>query len=455
MKGKTIAAIATAYGQGGIGVIRISGEEAGIIADKVFRSIVGKKLSSMKGYTATYGKIVENEEIIDEGVALVFCSPNSYTGENVVEISCHGGLYVTKRVLRAILNAGAVPAQPGEFTKRAFLNGKIDLTQAEATIDLINANGKQAARSAIISREGALYKKLDSLKTSFIDLASHLAAWADYPEEDIPQVLEDSILSTLKGAKEELQLLLDNYDIGTAMRDGITTAIVGRPNVGKSTLMNLLAGCEKSIVTNIPGTTRDIVEDSVIVGNIILKLADTAGIRETIDEVERVGVSRAKHRISTAALILAMFDASSTLTKDDYDIMGKLDPNNTIAIINKTDLGKQIDIEEIKKYAHRVVYLSALNGKGLEVLSKQINDFVGVSNLDPDSLILSNERQRITILNAKNYIKEAIDAIDLGMTLDAVTVSIECAIQEILELTGERASEVVVNKVFERFCVGK
>ncbi len=455
MNNNTIAAIATPRGMGGIGIIRISGKEAKNVADKIFVSMSGKLLSNTPGYTARYGRIIENNEIIDDVIALVFTAPNSYTGEDVVEISCHGGLYITQKVLRAVLNSGARPAQPGEFTKRAFLNGKIDLTQAEFIMDLIAANGEQAAKAAALGKEGAIYKKTTRIKSELIDLAAHLSAWADYPEDDIPQVSEDSIRTTLSKSMDELKKLIQNYDVGVILKKGIDTVIVGRPNVGKSTLMNLLSGYEKSIVTDIAGTTRDVVEETVVLGDVMLRIADTAGIRNTEDKIEKIGVDKAKEKIKTSKLVLAVFDGGARLLEDDLKILNALNKSNSIAVINKVDLGLSINLEEIKGKVSDVVEISAKKGEGLEDLSKAITDLVGFSKLEDDEGILSNERQRKAVMNAEKAISEALDSLSLGMTLDAVTVSVEEAIQELLELTGERASEVVVNEVFSKFCVGK
>lgn len=452
---KTIAAISTAQATGGIGVIRISGDKSREIADRVFKSPFGKKISDTPGYVARYGKVFEGSEDIDEAIALVFRKPHSYTGEDVVEISCHGGLYVTKRVLRAILNAGAYPAEPGEFTKRAFLNGKIDLTEAEAVMDIIGANGKQAARIALAGREGALHKKIDTVKNNLISQAAHLSAWADYPDEDIPEVERESLKQGLLKAEDEIKILLKNYDAGKIIREGIDTAIVGRPNVGKSTLMNLLSGCQRSIVTDIPGTTRDIIEETIILGDIPLRLADTAGIRDTNDVVESIGVDMAKSRIRSSGLILAVFDASSELTSDDIELIEQIKGIPSVAIVNKTDLETKIDYEYIAKNIDRVVKVSALKGDGLNELTGVVTDLIGASQIDPSEGILANERQYNAATKAAECICEARSAIEYGMTLDAVTVSIEGAIQELMELTGERASEAVVNGVFSRFCVGK
>ena len=313
MNEKTIAAIATAQGAGGIGIIRISGCDALEISQKVFKSITGRNISEMKGYTAAYGHIYDGDELIDSGVLLVYLAPHSYTGENVAEISCHGGLYVTKRVLRAVLNAGASMAEAGEFTKRAFLNGKIGLTEAEGVMDIISARGEQSSRAALGAMDGALRKKIDSVKESLITSAAHLSAWADYPEDDIPAVSTENLTGELKSSIGILDKLLATYDAGKAIREGIDTVIAGKPNVGKSTLMNLLSGYERSIVTDIPGTTRDVIEDTVMLGDIPLCLSDTAGIRATDDPVESIGVEKARKRVKSAGLVLAVFDSSKEL----------------------------------------------------------------------------------------------------------------------------------------------
>lgn len=455
MNEKTIAAISTAQGEGGIGVIRISGENSLEIADRVFKSINDKKITEMKGYTAAFGKICQNNEEIDEAVALVFRAPHSYTGEDVVELSCHGGIYITRQVLRAVLEAGAVPAQAGEFTKRAFLNGKIDLTEAEAVIDIISAKNKSAARAALFVKDGVLRKKIDKVKNDLLTLASHLSAWADYPEEDIAEVTDDMIFDTCDNAKSVLENLLDTYDSGQAVKQGIDTVIAGRPNVGKSTLMNLLSGYEKSIVTDIPGTTRDIVEDTVLVGDVILRLSDTAGLRDTDDTVEKIGVDRAKKRLEQCGLLLAVFDNSRELDNDDRDLLETAKDLPSIAIINKTDLPQKIDISYIQSQISKIVYISASSGEGKEDIVSAVEEIAGTAKLNPSEGILSNERQRVAVSNALKSVNEARTALECGMTFDAVTVSLEDAISELLELTGEKTSDEVVDRVFHNFCVGK
>ena len=451
----TIAAISTAQGEGGIGVIRVSGDGAIEIADKVFKNINNKKIKDMKGYTAAFGSIVFEGEKLDEAVALVFRAPHSYTGEDVVELSCHGGMYITKQVLRAVLEAGAVPAEAGEFTKRAFLNGKLDLTEAEAVIDIISAKSKSAARSAICVKEGALRKKITEVKDDLLSLTAHLSAWADYPEEDIAEVSEEDILVTCEKAELTLKRLLDTYDSGQAVKQGIDTVIAGRPNVGKSTLMNLLSGTEKSIVTDIPGTTRDVVEDTVLVGDVILRLSDTAGLRDTDDAVEKIGVDRARKKLSQCGLLLAVFDNSRELDSDDLELIEMSREVPTVAIINKTDLQAKLDINKIKSDISNIVYVSAANGEGREDIINAVEKIAGTQNLNPSEGILSNERQRSNVYNALNSVREAKAAVETGMTFDAVTVSLEDAISELLEMTGEKTSDEVIDRVFHNFCVGK
>lgn len=451
----TIAAICTAQGEGGIGVIRISGDDSLRIADKVFKNINNKKVADMKGYTAAFGKVCNNGEEIDEAVVLVYRAPHSYTGENVVEISCHGGIFITKQVLRAVLDNGAVPAQAGEFTKRAFLNGKIDLTEAESVIDIISAKSRSAARAALCVKDGALRRKIDKIKEDLLSQAAHLSAWADYPEEDIAEVSDDELFKTFNNAIKILQGLLDTYDSGQAVKQGIDTVIAGRPNVGKSTLMNLLTGCEKSIVTDIPGTTRDVVEDTVVLGDVILRLSDTAGLRDTEDRVEQIGVDRAKKRLEQCGLLLAVFDNNQILNDDDYELIKNTKNATTIAIINKIDLEQKLDTDFINDNFENVVYISAKSGECREELTKAVEKIAGTANLNPSEGILSNERQRLAVANALSSVVEAKSALDAGLTYDAVTVSLEDAISNLLELTGESTSDEVIDRVFHNFCVGK
>lgn len=455
MSTNTIAAISTANGPGGIGVIRISGEDAFIIGDKVFKNINGKKISEMNGYTAAYGNVYDDSEKIDEVVVTVFKAPHSYTGENVLEISCHGGMYVTKQVLRAVINAGADPAQAGEFTQRAFLNGKMDLSEAEAVMDIISAKGKTEARAALACREGKISKEIFKINDILVTSAAHLSAWADYPEEDIPQVDNDNLKKNLTKAKELVENLLKNYDAGMVLKKGVDTIIVGKPNVGKSTLMNQLTGYEKSIVTNIPGTTRDIIEETVVLGDVTLNLSDTAGLRDTDNIVEQIGVEKARQKMETSGLILAVFDATQELINEDVNLLKTISDLPSIAIINKTDKESVLDVDFIKSQVENVVFISAKNGDGISDLVKAVEKITGTADFDPSVATLATERQRDCAVKALDAINEAIYSLEIGFTLDATTVSLEDAIQNILEITGERASEVIVHNVFAKFCVGK
>ncbi len=451
----TIAAISTAQASAGISVIRISGDEAITIADRVFRGNNNKKLCEMKGYTCALGGAYADGEKLDECIATVFREPHSYTGENVVEFSCHGGVYVTARVLRAIYDAGAQPAQAGEFTKRAFLNGKLDLIEAEAVMDIISSRSKAGVRAALNIKDGALSKKINNSKDILLNKAAHLNAWADYPEEDIPEVESDELLSALSEVRSDLSRLIDSYDDGRILRDGIDTVIAGKPNVGKSTLMNLLAGYDKSIVTSVAGTTRDIVEESVSLGDIVLNLSDTAGIRETGDEIEQIGVDKAKKRLNSASLLLCVFDASSELTDEDLEIIDMVGDIPSIAVINKCDLTKQPDDSKIKEAFGEVIYMSAKNGDGADKLIETVKRICAVGNINSADALIYNERQRSLTKKTMDSVDEAIEALHIGMTFDAVTVSIEEAVAYLCELTGERVTDEVVDKVFHTFCVGK
>ena len=329
------------------------------------------------------------------------------------------------------------------------------MTEAEAVIDIISAKSKSAARAALFVKDGVLRRKIDRVKENLLTQAAHLSAWADYPEEDIAEVSDDELFATFDDAVRVLQGLLDTYDSGQAVKQGIDTVIAGRPNVGKSTLMNLLSGYEKSIVTDIPGTTRDIVEDTVVLGDVILRLSDTAGLRDTDDRVEQIGVDRAKKRLEQCGLLLAVFDNNQVLNEDDYDLIESAKNVPSIAIINKTDLEQKLDADYISRKIENVVYISAINGECREELTKAVEKIAGTAKLNPSEGILSNERQRLAVANALSSVIEARTALETGLTYDAVTVSLEDAISNLLELTGESTSDEVIDRVFHNFCVGK
>jgi len=449
----TIAAIATPPAPGGIGIIRISGPEAIPVAARVFRS--AGDWAQSPGYRAYYGKVQQDNTVFDEAICLVFRAPRSYTGEDVVEFSCHGGLYVTQRLLQAVLAAGAVPAAPGEFTKRAFLNGRMDFTQAEAVMALIAAQGKTAAQAALAALDGTLSQKIRLDAQLLLSACATLAAWVDFPDEDTEPPDEELLLSRFEQVEHSLSTLLDGFDRGRAATEGVDTVIVGRPNVGKSTLMNLLSGFERSIVTEYPGTTRDVVEETVRLGDLILRVADTAGIRESGNPVELLGVARAKERLARAQLVLAVFDGSEPLTEEDRALLSACQDKLCLAILNKADLPRQIELGPIRAAVDDVVVLSAASGEGCESLREHLERLLGTQDFDPGAARLANERQRRCCALALEALREAIAALRAGVTLDAVTVCVEQAAASLLELTGQRAAEAVVDEVFSQFCVGK
>lgn len=454
LQNDTIAAISTPAGSGGIGIIRISGPEALNIADKMFFSSDRRLVSSLSGYQAAYGKIIENDTVIDEGIALIFISPASYTGEDVVEISVHGGIFIVKSVLRAVIAAGARLATPGEFTRRAFENGKLDLTQAESVMQLINAAGEDERRVAMSARDGALSKKVAEIRSFLLICASDLAAYTDYPDEDIPDLESGVFLENLRTAEKMLEDLISTYDAGQILREGIDTVIAGRPNVGKSTLMNLLTGSSRSIVTDIAGTTRDVVEESVMLDGIRLKLSDTAGLRETDDPVESIGVDRSKEKLATAQLILAILDASSPLDADDLQLLEQCKGRRTIVIINKSDLAERIDRKVIESFGLPTVTMSAISG-GADALISAVKELTRINELDTSSAILASERQHACAAASLKAVRETITALDSGITLDAVGVCLDDALAALFSLTGERVTMAVADEVFSRFCVGK
>lgn len=450
-----IAAISTPLGTGGVGIIRISGKNATEIADRIFVSVNGKKLSSSKGYRAYFGRIFDGETAVDEVVCLVFRAPHSYTGEDVVEINCHGGVVLLKKILRLVLQNGAQAAAPGEFTKRAFLNGKLDLSEAESVMTLISAQGEQGANAAFNQLEGSLSRKIEKINSSLLTLAAHIAAWVDYPDDEIEELGNNELYSTIYNAYLELCALLSNFDSGMAVTNGVEAAIVGKPNVGKSTLMNLLTGYDRSIVTEIEGTTRDVVEETVNLNGCILRISDTAGMRETGDIVEKLGVERSRKKLERAAIVFAVFDLSKPLSDEDKELIDECKDKNVIPIVNKTDLEPRLDVDYIKNKLGSPLFISAKSGDGYNELCDRVAELIGTKNFDTTSAMLVNERQRICCQKASDALKDALEALNLGLTPDAIGVCIDDAIAALLELTGQKASEAVVDEVFKQFCVGK
>ncbi|GHU86174.1 tRNA modification GTPase MnmE [Clostridia bacterium] len=451
---ETIAAIATPYAQGGIGIIRISGSDAKRVANRIFvpknKTI---KIENLEGYRALLGHVVDQDlATLDEAVLLNFNAPKSYTGEDVVELSVHSGLYILKQLLRSALAAGARIAEPGEFTKRAFLNQKLSLTQAEAVMDLISAGTKQAYTAAFDLKQGALHKKIAEISEDILDLSSHIAAFIDYPEEEVELVDIEKLESKIKQILDELRTLLESYESGKMIKEGISVAVVGKPNVGKSTIMNLLARCDKSIVTDVPGTTRDVIEESVNLDGIMLNIADTAGIRQTCDVVENIGVKRAIDKLNQAYLILAIFDASRPVDELDNWILKETSGKNVIAVINKLDLPLKLNREYIKSKVSCVVEGSTHDKNFRNLLSEAITKKIGMNAYS--GCVLANERQYNCVQQAIDRLEEVQKTLKTG-TLDVISTQMEEALSFLYELTGQNTSDSILYDVFNRFCIGK
>lgn len=457
---EVICAAASGGSVGAVALIRLSGDKAFEIADKVFVAFNKVKVSQMKSHTCAYGKIVDaDNNRIDDVLLTTFVCPHSYTGENVVEISCHGGLYVQKRIIRLCIENGAVMATAGEFTKRAFLNGKLSLTQAEAVMDIISADGQRLLKSANNAREGRLYSFISRCTKALISLSADLAAWVDYPEDDLPDIEPDAFANSLSLVLSDLETVIRGYNTGKMLKNGIYTAIVGKPNVGKSTIMNILSGYERSIVTDIAGTTRDVIEETVRISeNIVLRLCDTAGIRETDDTVEKIGVTLAKKKADECDLIIAVFDNSTEISDDDRRVLESLEKQKTVIIINKTDLETRLDENEFSGFEDfQIIRCSAINDNSLLLLNNAIEKTVEQLDISAStsSEIFLNERQLVCCNRAFDAVKRAYDDLMMGVSYDCITVTIDDAINALLELSGEKATEAVVSEVFSRFCVGK
>lgn len=456
MNGETIAALATAVGKAALCSIRISGERAYEVARKVFVPFnKSKNVMEQKGYSALFGSFYRKGKEVDQAVALFFKAPKSYTGEDVVEISCHGGTAVADRLLKACYEAGASPAAPGEFTKRAFLNGKMSITQAEGVMEMINATGTQAMYAAKSALEGHLYKRAAAIRDKLLILVGHISAYTDFPEEAVEEVSDGEVEQIITDACRQLKKLMDGYDAGAKIKQGVHTAIVGKPNVGKSTLLNALSGFEKAIVTPIAGTTRDVVEQEVILGGVNLILQDTAGIRDTDDEIEAMGIQRSLDRLEGADLVFCVFDGSREICRDDIDLSQRCKGLNSIAIINKQDLPQQFDRRQIKDNFKKVLYITAKDFYMSKEFEDSVMEVLGIANIDMTTGVVVNERQYRAVRQAYSSVKDALDRFREGFSLDIIGVCVDEALYAIYELTGENVSDEVVNEVFSKFCVGK
>lgn len=452
----TICALATPPGAGGIAVVRVSGPDAYAIADKVFVPIHShKKVIEAKGYTALFGHFVLRGQTMDETVALFYRAPHSYTGEDVIELSVHGGTVMADSLLESLYLAGAVPAAPGEFTRRALINGRISLTQAEAVMEIISAGGRQGAALARTALDGALARKIAGIQAELQTLYAHMTAWIDYPEEDVPELLPEELSMTLEEAKQELDTLISGYGAGAILRRGVDCVLCGRPNVGKSTLLNLLAGFDRAIVTPVAGTTRDVVEQAVRLGDIRLNLFDTAGLRETEDAIEAEGIRRSWKKLEETGLILAVFDGSEPLTREDLALAQRCAGRPAIALVNKEDKPTQFDAEIIAGDFAMVLPVCCQEEGSRRVIAAAVARLLGTNNIDPHAASLSGQRQLAAATRARDAVAGALDAVSGGFGLDAVSVCVDDALDALCDLTGENASENVINEVFERFCVGK
>ena len=458
---QTICALATPPGAGGIAVVRVSGPDTYAIVNKVFIPLHREKsILSAKGYTALLGHYTLRGAEMDETVALFFRAPHSYTGEDVIELSVHGGTSMADGLLEALLLAGAVPAGPGEFTRRALEHGRMSLTQAEAVMEVISANSRQGAALAKSALDGRLAKRIGGIQTALQSLNAHLTAWVDYPEEDVPELSDEAFLSTLRQQKAELDSLIRGYGAGAVLRRGVDCVLLGRPNVGKSTLLNLLAGFDRAIVTPVAGTTRDIVEQAVQLGDIRLNLFDTAGVREVGadgDAIEAEGIRRSWKKLEEAGLVLAVFDAAQPLTEADLEIARRCQGRPALAILNKQDLADSTDAAaaELQPYFKQVLPLCARDAASLQPLSDAVAQLLGTAQLDPGAAQLCSARQLAAATRARDALAEAIAARQNGFGLDAAAVCLTDALQALCDLTGEDAGDTTIEEVFETFCVGK
>ena len=457
----TICALATPPGAGGIAVVRVSGPEAYAVVGEIFTPRnPAKRVADAKGYTAMLGHYHLRGEEMDETIALFFRAPHSYTGEDVIELSVHGGNAMAQGLLEALYLAGAAPAGPGEFTRRALENGRMSLTQAEAVMEIISAEGRQGAAVAKSALDGALARRIAGIQAALQTLAAHLTAWIDYPEEDVPEVSQAELIATLSEQKNTLDQLIAGYGAGAVLRRGVDCVLLGRPNVGKSTLLNLLAGFDRAIVTPIAGTTRDVLEQAVMLGDtgIRLNLFDTAGVRdvgEHGDAGEAEGIRRSWKKLEEAGLILAVFDGSEPPSREDLALAQRCAGRPAIALVNKEDKPTQFDAELIAPYFAMVLPVCCREEGSRKVIAAAVARLLGTGSIDPHAASLSGQRQLSAALRARDAVAGALDAAAGGFGLDAVSVCVDDALDALCDLTGENASEAVIEQVFERFCVGK
>lgn len=457
---QTICALATPAGEGGIAVVRVSGPDAYPLVEKVFVPLrENRRLADARGYTAMLGHYFLRGEEMDETIALCFRAPHSYTGEDVIELSVHGGAAMADGLVEALLLAGAAPAAPGEFTRRALEHGRLSLTQAEAVMEVIAANGRQGAALAKSALDGRLARRIGGIQRALQTLSAHLTAWVDYPEEDVPELSDTALSATLSAQKAELDALIAGYGAGAVLRHGVDCVLLGRPNVGKSTLLNLLAGFDRAIVTPVAGTTRDVVEQAVQLGEIRLNLFDTAGVRgeDEADAIEAEGIRRSWKKLDEAGLVLAVFDAAQPLAEADLAIARRCQGRPALAILNKQDLTDSTAAAQaaLQPYFQKVLPLCARDDASLPLLRDAVAALLGAAKLDPHAAQLCSARQLAAATRARDALAQALQARADGFGLDAVGVCLADALQALCDLTGEDATEATIDEVFATFCVGK
>jgi tRNA modification GTPase len=461
MEFDTIAAISTPMGEGAIAIVRLSGDEAIAIADRIFKSPSGKWLKDVPSHTIHYGHIIDPDsgQTVEEVMVSVMRAPKTFTREDVVEINCHGGLISVNRVLQLVLANGARLAEPGEFTKRAFLNGRIDLSQAEAVIDLIRAKTDRAMNVALQQMEGRLSKLIRELRQTILETLAHVEVNIDYPEyEDIEEMTPRLMLEKAQYVREQIKKLLQTAQQGKILREGLATVIIGRPNVGKSSLLNALVHENKAIVTDIPGTTRDVIEEYVNVRGVPLRLIDTAGIRETEDIVERIGVERSRQMLKQADFILLVLNYHEPLTEEDERLFEMVAGMNFMVIVNKTDLPKNIDMDKVKQLAdgRPIIATSLLNEKGIDDLEKAISEMFFSGSVEAGDLTyVSNSRHIALLQRAKKAVEDAISSIEAGMPVDLAQIDLRRAWELLGEIIGDTVHESLIDQLFSQFCLGK
>ncbi|WP_314393476.1 tRNA uridine-5-carboxymethylaminomethyl(34) synthesis GTPase MnmE [Leptotrichia shahii] len=451
----TIAAISTPKGEGGIAIIRISGDKSFEILDKIF---VKKNPNANLGfYKLNYGFIKDGEKTVDEVMAVRLKAPKSYTCEDIVEINCHGGTLVSEKVLELVLRNGARHAESGEFTKRAFMNGRIDLSQAEAVMDIIQGKTEKSVSLSLDQLRGDLRDKVNQFKKALLDITAHVNVVLDYPEEGIDDPLPAELRNNLEEVYEEANRLIDSYDTGKKIKEGIKTVIVGKPNVGKSTLLNALLHEERAIVTHVAGTTRDVIEEIINIKGVPLVLVDTAGIRKTDDIVENIGVEKSKQFIEKADLVLLVLDASKELENEDIEVINQIKENKkkVIVLLNKIDLNRKIDLEGYN--LGNIVKISAKDNIGIEDMQEKIYSYIMEEDVENSSekLIITNIRHKTALEKTKDAIKNIFETIDMGLPMDLISVDLKEALDSLSEITGEISSEDILDHVFGNFCVGK